>query len=90
MRPHTEIVWLTAIGSLLLALCGVPQAWRAWRRPRSTRQLAWTFLVAWFLGEALMFAGMAPIASWPVLANYLGNTLLTGFLLYSKGSFRDP
>lgn len=82
MTPEiTSITWL---GAFLLAVCGIPQAWRAYRCPETARGLSWGFLTAWGLGEVLMGLGMAPIASLPVLANYTVNAGLIGYLMIVK------
>jgi uncharacterized membrane protein len=71
-----EIAALTWLGAALLALCGLPLAWNAWRTPETTRGLSWVFLAMWWLGELSMFAGLLRVVSWHVLANYFGNVLL--------------
>lgn len=78
-----EILWLTRIGSVLLAGCGVPQAFKAKRNPGSTRALSWLFLAAWGLGELFML-GLAPAASLPVIANYAVNALIVGYITKVK------
>ena len=75
----TEVEVFTWVGAVLLALCGLPQAVRAYRRPESTRGLSWAFLSAWGFGELAMTAGMLGYVSWHVIGNYLLNIT---FILY--------
>ena len=75
-----EIAALTWIGSVLLALCGVPLAWNAWRDPESTRGLSWIFLAMWWAGELAMVAGLVRVVSVHVLANYAGNVALISYV----------
>ncbi len=75
-----ELSILTWLGAVLLACCGIPQAWRAWRAPASTRGLSWFFLGSWGLGELAMFAGLLNVVSLHVLANYAGNVVLISYI----------
>jgi hypothetical protein len=75
-----EIPFFTWVGAVLLAVCGLPQAIRAHTHPESTRGLSWFFLGSWALGELAMFAGLMPIASAHVLANYGINFLLICYI----------
>lgn len=83
MIPY-EIAALTWLGATCLALCALPQAFKAARDPGSTRGLSWAFLVLWGVGELAMFAGLLPLASWHVLANYAVNFVLVCFLFATK------
>ncbi len=75
---------LTYAGSVLLALCGLPQAFRAKRDPSSTRGLSWLFLVAWGLGELALLVGLWGSVPWPVLVNYAGNAALVAYVASVK------
>lgn len=78
-----EVLWLTRIGSALLTLCGLPQAFQAKRKPSSTIGLSWAFLACWGLGELFML-GLAPVVSGPVVANYVFNVAIVGYLCRVK------
>jgi uncharacterized protein with PQ loop repeat len=65
------------IGSILFAICGLPQAIECWRQGHS-RGLSWAFLLCWFGGEVLTIAYVLPKADMPLLFNYFMNL---GFLL---------
>lgn len=84
----TEIYPLTWLGAILLALCGVPQAFKASRDPRSTLALSWVFLGAWWLGELAMLSGFWCLVSWHALANYTFNLALVSYLIRVKWSVR--
>lgn len=81
-----EIAAFTWLGAALLAVCAIPQAWRAWRHPASARGLSWAFLLSWGFGELAMFAGMLPIASPHVLANYVLNVVLISYMIGVKAT----
>ena len=81
-----EITAFTWLGAVLLSICGAFQAWAAFRRPESARGLSWLFLVTWFFGELAMLAGMTPIASLHVLANYVLNVLLIAYMVGVKAT----
>lgn len=68
------IGWL---GSMLFALCGLPQAVQSYKQKHSNG-LAWMFLLMWFFGEVLTFIYVLPKADYPLLANYVVNF---GFLI---------
>ena len=57
------------IGSILFAICGLPQALQSVRDGHS-RGLNWFFLLAWFGGEILTIAYVWPKSDWPLLFNY--------------------
>ncbi len=75
---------IATIGAVLLALCGVPTAWRAYKRPASTRDLSWAFLAMWGLGEVLMLAGLWYVMPWAVRLNYAGNAVLVAYVCWRK------
>lgn len=59
-------------GSILFAICGLPQAIQCWKDGHS-RGLNWFFLLAWFWGEIFTIAYVWPKADWPLLCNYFVN-----------------
>jgi len=75
---------IAALGSVLLALCGVPQALQAYRKPWSTRGLSWSFLAAWGFGEACLLVSLWRVVPWIVLVNYAANTWLVGYIAAVK------
>lgn len=62
----TYIGWL---GSVLFAICGIPQAWQCYRQGHSDG-LGWSFLLLWFFGEVFTVIYVLPKFDWPLLFNY--------------------
>jgi len=74
------IGWL---GSMLFALCGLPQAIESYRKKHS-RGLTWMFLLMWLFGEILTFAYVLPKMDYPLLANYVVNFLFLIVIIWFK------
>lgn len=74
------IGWL---GSILLSLCGLPEAYRTWRDKRC--YAGWGLLIMWYLGEVCFiifeFSGEIRLQR---LGNYILNFLIVGYLMYYK------
>ncbi len=87
---HEIIGWL---GSSLLAICAVPQVIKCFKT-RSADDLAWGFLILWFLGELFTIIYLLVSDSsqnfwhWPLYLNYGLNILLVVYLLYAKLAYR--
>lgn len=47
------MIALELVGSILLAICGIPAAWQAWKT--GTASFPWAFLWCWLMGEVLLF-----------------------------------
>lgn len=62
------------IGSILLALCGLPQAVKSWLDGRTDISLA--MLAMWLIGEMLLTIYCVHLGNWPLLLNYLANILI--------------
>lgn len=72
------------IGSILFALCAVPQAWQSWRQKHSDG-LSWSFLLMWFFGEVLTIIYVLQkedVA--PLLANYCFNIALLLVIIWYR------
>lgn len=76
----TYVGWL---GSVLFAICGIPQAWQAYRQGHC-EGLSWSFLLLWFFGEVFTIIYVLPKFDWPLLFNYGVNFLCLLVLLYYK------
>lgn len=63
--------WLSGI---LLALCGLPLAYQAWRDGHS-RSISNSFLVLWFLGEVFALIYVVSKSDYPLIFNYLWNII---------------
>jgi uncharacterized protein with PQ loop repeat len=72
------------VGSILFALCAVPQAWQSWKQKHSDG-LSWSFLLMWFFGEVLTIIYVAQkddVA--PLLANYCLNIALLLVIIWYR------
>jgi uncharacterized protein with PQ loop repeat len=75
-------------GSILFAICGLPQAIQCAKDGHS-RGLNWFFLLCWFGGEVLTTVYVWPKADWPLLSNYLVNMIFLLIMLRYKIWERD-
>jgi len=76
-----EIIgWL---GSICLAVCGLPQAWMSYRDKHS-HGISWAFVLLWAFGEAFALAYVYDKLDLPLVTNYLTNILILGVILYYK------
>ena len=71
------------IGSLLLALCGLPQAIESYKT-KSSEGLTWGFILMWFIGELCTFAYIIPKMDFPLLVNYSANIIFLIIIIYYK------
>jgi uncharacterized protein with PQ loop repeat len=60
------------IGSMMLALCAVPQAIQSFRQKHSRGISSW-MIGLWFAGEVLTAAYVLPKQDYPLLLNYAVN-----------------
>lgn len=70
------------IGSVLLASCGIPEAWKSFKTKRT--ELTWGFLLLWFFGEIFLTIYILPLKDWILYFNYFGNLFLISVMLYYK------
>lgn len=71
------------IGSIMLAFCGLPQAWESIRMGHS-RGLTWGFLSMWFVGELCTFLYILPKMDLPLLVNYSANIMFLIIIIFYK------
>jgi uncharacterized protein with PQ loop repeat len=71
------------VGSILFAICGLPQAIQSIRDGHS-RGLNWGFLVCWTGGEIFTISYVWPKADYPLLANYFANMIFLLIMLRYK------
>lgn len=71
------------IGSLLLAICGAPQAWTSYTTKSSAGVSSW-FLTLWAVGEVLTLVYVLPTMNIPLLTNYTINLLFIGIIAKYK------
>lgn len=71
------------IGSIMLAICGLPQAIESFKT-KSSDGLTWGFLALWFFGEILTFIYVLPKMDLPLLINYSANIIFLLIIIYYK------
>jgi len=70
------------VGGILLAFCGLPEAYRAYKNKRC--DIGKGMLSMWFVGEICLFLYVLPNRDIPLLMNYLTNILLLSILIWYK------
>jgi uncharacterized protein with PQ loop repeat len=71
------------IGSVCLALCGIPQAVKT-IQTRSAGDISIMFLLLWLIGEVLTLVYIVPKLDWPLLFNYSVNIIVIAIVLRYK------
>ncbi len=72
------------VGSILFALCAVPQAWQSWKNKHSDG-LTWPFLLMWFFGEILTIIYVSQKNDViPLLTNYYLNIVLLVIIIWYR------
>lgn len=63
--------FVVTVGSILLALCGFPEAYSAWRRKEC--HIGWGMLGMWLAGEILLSIFAIQTKQYVLLINYFTN-----------------
>jgi uncharacterized protein with PQ loop repeat len=71
------------IGSICLAICGIPQAWLS-HKEKHSHGISWSFLLLWAFGELFALAYVYDKLDAPLLVNYSINILIIGIILFYK------
>lgn len=71
------------LGSICLAICGIPQAWQSYKDKHSDG-ISWGFLLLWAFGEIFALAYVYDKLDLPLLLNYATNILILAVILYYK------
>ena len=71
------------IGGILLAFCGLPQAWESYKT-KSSDGLTWGFLIMWGVGELFTIVYIIPKWHWPIIFNYTANFIFLLIIIYYK------
>lgn len=71
------------VGSLLLAWCGLPQAYSSIKEGHS-HGMAWGTIIMWLLGEICLVIYVVPKLDWPLILNYASNILIVSVILWYK------
>ena len=72
------------IGSILFAICAIPQAYHCWKT-KSCHGMTWLFLLMWLFGEVFTIIYVVlQHFSWALIFNYVFNLLSLGVIIYYK------
>lgn len=71
------------IGSICLAICGIPQAWQSYKDKHSDG-ISWGFVLLWAFGEIFALAYVYDKLDLPLLLNYATNILILAVILFYK------
>lgn len=71
------------LGSICLAICGIPQAYQSYKDKHSDG-ISWGFVLLWAFGEVFALAYVYDKLDLPLLLNYATNILILGVILYYK------
>jgi len=71
------------IGSVLFAVCGLPQAVECIKKGNA-HGMTWSFLILWFLGEVFTLPYIINSGQLPLLFNYTLNFCFVVVILYYK------
>jgi len=71
------------LGSMCLAVCGIPQAVTCYKQGHSDG-ISPTFLWLWVAGEVFASCYILATHNWPLIINYAVNTVVVGIILKYK------
>lgn len=71
------------LGSICLAICGIPQAWLSFKEKHS-HGISWAFVLLWAFGEIFALAYVYDKLDLPLLLNYSVNILILAVIIYYK------
>lgn len=71
------------LGSICLAICGIPQAWQS-MKDKHSHGISWGFVLLWAFGEIFALAYVYDKLDLPLLLNYATNILILAVILYYK------
>lgn len=86
MSLYSILGWL---GSVCLALCGVPQALQSYKDKHS-HGITWGMLLLWAFGEVFALAYVFNKLDAPLILNYAINIFVVGLMLYYKLKPESP
>lgn len=86
--PGTEVMIMLIetmgwMGSLMLAVCGFPQAWMSWKQGHS-RGVSSGLLWLWGGGEVLALGYVIALGNAPLIVNYLCNLVSVSIIVWYK------
>ena len=73
---------IVTIGSILLALCGLPEAWKCYKEKKCT--IGWPMLLMWLIGEILLIIFAIQTEQYVLLINYFANLAFVAIMIRYK------
>jgi hypothetical protein len=73
---------IVTLGSILLALCGFPEAYATYKSKKCN--IGWAMLVMWLLGEILLIIFALQTKQYVLLINYVANLTFLAILIRYK------
>ena len=73
---------IVTIGSILLALCGVPEAWKCYKEKKCT--ISWMMLLMWLVGEICLVIFAIQTKQYVLLINYFANIAALAVMIRFK------
>ncbi len=81
------MVILGWIGSILFAVCGLPQAYKCYKEKHADG-ISTAFLLMWFFGEVFTLIYIFPKMDMPLLFNYSMNLVFLFVIAYYKFRYK--
>lgn len=73
---------IAALGSFLLAICGLPEALKAYETKQCS--VGWGMLLTWLLGELLLIIFAFQTKQYILLVNYFSNVAFISIMIFYK------
>jgi len=73
---------IVTMGSILLAICGLPEAITSYKTKRCN--IGWGMLLCWLLGEILLSVFAIQSRQYVLLINYFTNLTILGIMIKYK------
>ncbi len=77
------MVFIGWIGSIMLSICGLPQAWESFRT-KNSNGISWGFILLWLFGEIFALLYVVHKQEYPIIFNCILNTLIVSVIFYYK------
>ena len=77
------------ISSICFSLCAAPQAYLSWKQGHSDG-VAKSFLILWGMGEITGILYIIPFGNWPILTNYIVNSMFLLVIMWYRYFPRNP
>jgi uncharacterized protein with PQ loop repeat len=71
------------VGSIMLSICGLPQAWDSLKNKHSNG-ISWGFILLWLFGELFALVYVVYKKENPIIFNCVLNTVIVSVIFYYK------